>query len=319
MPRVLVTGGAGFFGSHVVRMTLSLGWDVTVLDNLTTGLKSTTDELVELGATFKQGDIRDLATVESCMESCDAVIHLAAQVSVPISIQRPEETHEINIQGTECVIKSAIKFNVKNLVMASSAAVYGEADSLPLDEDDAGDVLSPYATTKFYNETQILEARTAGMNATALRFFNVYGDGQRPDGAYAAVIPKFVEMMAAGQPPSVFGDGEHTRDFIHVEDVSRAILNILNLSSEKNKHHVYNIATQSSVTLIQLIGAINSALVEFQPTFTPLVANHLDEREGDIRHSMASIKRITTATDWTPQITFERGIKAQVKAYLGKM
>jgi nucleoside-diphosphate-sugar epimerase len=310
--RVLVTGGAGFIGSSFAKKAKQQGWEVTVLDNLSTGHKSTVDELEKLGIRVIIGDIRDRELVSKEAENCTAVVHLAAQVSVPLSVEKPEETNEINVQGTDNVIQSCLDNDVQRLVVASSAAVYGNADNLPLKEQDAGQTLSPYAESKWVNEQQILEARNNGLKATALRFFNVYGVGQRPDGAYAAVVPKFVDMMVNQQAPKINGDGLHSRDFVHVDDVCDAIWSLIDGEWESENHHVYNIATQTKVTLLDLISMINNSLTSEMPNFTPLIPTHGPERVGDIRHSMASIARIKKTIQWSPKVEFEYGIKQLV-------
>ena len=310
--RVLVTGGAGFIGSSFAKKAKQQGWEVTVLDNLSTGHKSTVDELEKLGIRVIIGDIRDRELVSKEAENCTAVVHLAAQVSVPLSVEKPEETNEINVQGTDNVIQSCLDNDVQRLVVASSAAVYGNADNLPLKEQDAGQTLSPYAESKWVNEQQILEARNNGLKATALRFFNVYGVGQRPDGAYAAVVPKFVDMMVNEQAPKINGDGLHSRDFVHVDDVCDAIWSLIDGEWESENHHVYNIATQTKVTLLDLISMINNSLTSEMPNFTPLIPTHGPERVGDIRHSMASIARIKKTIQWSPKVEFEHGIKQLV-------
>ena len=310
--RVLVTGGAGFIGSSFAKKAIQKGWQVTVLDNLSTGHKSTVDELEKLRIRVIIGDIRNRELLTKEMLNCTAVVHLAAQVSVPLSVEKPEETNEINVLGTDNVIQSCFDNEVQRLVVASSAAVYGNADTLPLKEQDAGQILSPYAESKWINEQQIMEARNNGLKATALRFFNVYGVGQRPDGAYAAVVPKFVDMMVNKQAPKINGDGLHTRDFVHVDDVCDAIWSLIDGEWKAQNHHVYNIATQTRVTLLDLISIINNSLTDGMPNFTPLIPTHGPERVGDIRHSMASIARINGTIQWTPKVEFEHGIKELV-------
>ena len=310
--RVLVTGGAGFIGSSFAKKAKQQGWDVTIFDNLSTGHKSTVDELEKLGIRVIIGDIRDRDLLSKETANCTAVVHLAAQVSVPLSVEKPQETNDINVQGTDNVIQSCFDNDVQRLVVASSAAVYGNADNLPLKEQDAGQTLSPYAESKWINEQQILDARNNGLNATALRFFNVYGVGQRPDGAYAAVVPKFVDMMVNKQAPRINGDGLHTRDFVHVDDVCNAIWSLIDGEWKAQNHHVYNVATQTKVTLLDLIAIINNTLTSEVADFTPLIPTHGPERVGDIRHSMASIARISETIQWSAMVAFEQGIKELV-------
>ena len=316
MGKILITGGAGFIGSTLAKKALERGWDVRILDNLSTKLASTAEELKKMGIEIILGDIRDSDSVQRAMQGCDAVAHLAAQVSVPLSVSNPKETMNINVEGTSNVLNACFVHGIRRMVMASSAAVYGEAESLPLKEEDAGQVLSPYAESKWINETQILEARKKGLQATALRFFNVYGVGQRPDGAYAAVIPKFADMMAQGIAPQINGDGLHTRDFVHVHDVCSAIFSLIEGEWEAEKYHVYNVATQTKITLLDLIEAINNTLIKTQNGFVPIVPTHGPERVGDIRHSMANIERIQTTLGWKPVVVFEDGIEGLVRERL---
>jgi len=316
MPSLLITGGAGFIGATFAQISMNNGWKVRILDNLSTGLESTAEVLKEMGVEVYIGDIRDESLLAKTMKDCDAVVHLAAQVSVPLSVSNPEETMGINVDGTSKVIAACLKHDVKRLVIASSAAVYGEAESLPLKEEDAGNILSPYAQSKWENETQIIDARKKGLQATALRFFNVYGVGQRPDGAYAAVIPKFADMMAQGIVPQINGDGLHTRDFVHVHDVCEAIYSLIEGDWKAEQFHVYNVATQTKITLLELVEAINKSLSTFLPDYIHISPSHGPERIGDIRHSMANIERIRSTLDWKPIVNFEEGIEGLVQERL---
>ena len=316
MGELLITGGAGFIGSNFAKTSINRGWKVRILDKLSTGLQSIADELELNGAEIIIGDIRDELLLDKAMNGCDAVVHLAAQVSVPLSVSNPEETMSINVDGTSKVIAACLKHGVKRLIIASSAAVYGETESLPLKEEDAGHILSPYAESKWENETQIIDARKKGLQATALRFFNVYGVGQRPDGAYAAVIPKFADMMAQGIVPQINGDGLQTRDFVHVHDVCEAVYSLIEGDWKADKFHVYNVATQSKITLLELVEAINTSLSSFLPDYIHISPAHGPERVGDIRHSMASIERIQSTLDWSPKVGFEEGIKGLLQERL---
>lgn len=316
MSQLLITGGAGFIGSNFAKTSINRGWKVRILDKLSTGLQSIADELELNGAEIIIGDIRDELLLDEAMNGCDAVVHLAAQVSVPLSVSNPEETMSINVDGTSKVIAACLKHGVKRLIIASSAAVYGETESLPLKEEDAGHILSPYAESKWENETQIIDARKKGLQATALRFFNVYGVGQRPDGAYAAVIPKFADMMAQGIVPQINGDGLQTRDFVHVHDVCEAVYSLIEGDWKADKFHVYNVATQTKITLLELVEAINTSLSSFLPDYIHISPAHGPERVGDIRHSMASIERIQSTLDWSPKVGFEEGIKGLLQERL---
>ena len=319
MGKLLITGGAGFIGSRLATTASKDGWEVSILDNLSTGLQSNAESLEAKDVKVHIGDIRDKSLVTDLVAKSTAVIHLAAQVSVPLSIRNPKETMDINVKGTQNVIDSCLENGVKRLVVASSAAVYGEADSLPLNEDAAGQLLSPYAESKWANEQQIVEARSNGLEASCLRFFNVYGIGQRPDGAYAAVIPRFVDMMAKGIQPSINGDGGQTRDFVHVDDVCSAIMTLVEGDWKANSHHVYNVATQTRISLLELVSIINKSLANKIENYSHLAPIHDLERPGDIRHSMASISRIKQVLNWQPSIGFQEGIDDLVSERLSML
>lgn len=314
MPTLLITGGAGFIGGHTARMAIDFGWDVRILDDLSTGLESTVKDLQAMGAEFHQGDVRDPGVVLAAAFGCDAVVHFAAQVSVPRSVEQPEETMAVNVGGTENVILACRQNSIKRFVMASSAAVYGTNDEFPLDEADAGTFHSPYAESKWKNESQVRDAQIDGMEAVALRFFNVYGSGQRADGAYAAVIPKFIERALAGQAPTLFGDGQQTRDFIHVLDVAKAVLHLATEPWKKELRPVYNVCTQTEISLIRLISEIHLILKDIAPTIPRCAPNHGPERAGDIARSIGSNAQLVLDTNWTPGIEFSEGLRQQILA-----
>ena len=210
------------------------------------------------------------------------------------------------------LLSKCSKFGIKRVIIASSAAVYGENENLPLSEIDNVDLLSPYAESKWDNELQISKTRDDGMEAVALRFFNVYGIGQRPDSAYAAVIPKFIDLMVQGKAPHVHGDGLQTRDFIHVNDVCEAIFSFLDPIWSGNSHHVFNVATQTRRSLVDLIDEINSSLGELDDSHVALQPIFGSDRVGDIRHSMADITRLKNAANWNPTTKFSDGIRELV-------
>ena len=319
METILVTGGAGFIGGTFSRIAIEKGYSIRIVDNFSSGSQEVAEELQSLGAEVIIGDIRDSKLMSSAMDGVDFVVHLAAQISVPLSMENPEETVDINVNGTQVVIDHAIKHRSRRLVMASSAAVYGENTNLPLGEEDGGMLLSPYAESKWENEKQILESRKNGLESVALRFFNVYGVGQRPDSAYAAVIPKFVDFIVNQQPPTINGDGLQTRDFVHVHDVVQAIFKFLEPNWVGEKFHVYNVATQTQLSLLDLIENINVSLVQVNPHHTPISPIFGPERPGDIRHSMASNARLVEDTKWKQSVEFSVGIFELVEeAYLSK-
>jgi nucleoside-diphosphate-sugar epimerase len=312
MPTLLITGGAGFIGGHTAAMAIQNGWKVRLLDNLSTGLESKANRLERLGAEVIIGDVRDEETVKAAVIGCDAVVHLAAQVSVPRSMESPEETFEINVGGTSNLLHACEINGIARFVMASSAAVYGTNEAFPLDESHAGTFHSPYADSKWQNETQVLKAKTSGMNAIALRFFNVYGTGQRSDGAYAAVIPKFIDLAVGGQAPTIFGDGLQTRDFVHVDDVARALLMLATGPWTNDLEHVYNVCTQIEISLLDLLSSIHSVLRDIAPEIPLPPPKHVGERAGDIARSVGSKARLVNDTTWSPQVEFGQGIKQQI-------
>ena len=214
--------------------------------------------------------------------------------------------------GTACLIAACQTHDVKRFVMASSAAVYGTRDDFPLEEAHAGTYHSPYADSKWQNEHQVLKATEDGMEAVALRFFNVYGAGQRADGAYAAVVPKFIELALAGKAATIFGDGLQTRDFVHVSDVGHAVLMMVTQPWDNGRAHVYNVCTQTECSLLDLMGEIHGVLEEVAPDIPRHAPHHGPERAGDIARSIGSNARLLNETDWMPRVEFAEGLRQQI-------
>lgn len=309
---MLVTGGSGFIGQNLIASALDAGWSVTSLDC------STFEGPDHERLTCIVGDITHYADVIKAMKECSAVVHLAAQVSVQKSIQNPEETMKINVEGTQHVLDAAAQCGVNNIILASSAAVYGNVTDLPLEEEAAGECISPYAASKWVNEKQVLEVRQQGLNAIALRFFNVYGLGQSVNSVYGAVIPTFVECMTMGESPTVFGDGATTRDFVHASDVASAILSLLNVGTLQHKEHVFNVATGKETSLLDVVQTLNDILLEKGALRKPVAPVFRPNREGDVSKSCASIERITNAIDWVPTIEFQDGLREMIEFTLSK-
>lgn len=299
MRKILITGGAGFIGSHLAQVLFEYGSEVRSFD-----LKHSPFEHID----SIQGNILDRDSLGKAIKGCDAVIHLAAQISVPRSLDYPEETMNINVVGTENVLDLAKKHGIKRIILASSAAVYGDSAILPLKEDYLGNILSPYASSKLKNEEQAIQARENGLETVALRFFNVYGTGQSFEGPYGSVIPKITEKIAHGENPIIFGDGLQSRDFIHVSDVAQSILQLLNIHWDQTISPVYNIATQQQTSLLDLIKIINSCCLQLGLIQDPLEPVFEETRNGDIQHSVASIERITREIGWTPLMEIKQGI-----------
>jgi nucleoside-diphosphate-sugar epimerase len=309
--RILVTGGAGFIGSAFARYALSLGSEVVVLDNLSTGQQSNFDELLNLGIHCVKGDIRDSEVVSEVLEGCQFVVHLAAKISVPESIQNPEETMDVNVKGTQSLIDQCNKHNIKRFILASSAAVYGNNQSLPLEENDVGAILSPYAESKLINEEQISQLHSINCQTFALRFFNVYGNGQCTKYGYSAVIPTFIKQMSSGSSPTVHGNGTQSRDFVHVDDVCRAIFSCLEHDLRANMHFVMNVATGNSTSLVDLIGELNG-IMSSQDDGMLRSPEFVDARCGDILHSKGCIERISKTLGWKPSIQLKEGLTRMI-------
>jgi UDP-glucose 4-epimerase len=295
--RVLVTGGGGFIGSHTVDALLAEGVAVSVLDDFSSGLRTNLPAHANLQ--IIEGDIRDRATVQHAMAGASHVMHLAAQVFVPASIAEPLHSASINVTGFLNVLDAARRSNVQRFVYASSAAVYGIPERLPVDETSTVMPLSPYGLEKALNDSYAaLFKNLYGISTLGLRYFNVYGPKQDPRSAYSGVISKFTECARAKAPVTVFGDGKQTRDFIYVGDVARA--NIAALRSEANG--VINVATGSSVTLLDLVGAFNDALGwSLELRFVP-------ERAGEVRYSSVLPSRARTELGLTQCVSLTDGI-----------
>jgi len=313
MAKVLVTGGAGFIGSSVAIKCIQNGHEVVILDNLSSGSNKVLEHLESLGVRAVIGDIRDPYSVQRAMHDCDAVVHLAAQISVPASIENPQENNSINVEGTQLILDYCKQFDVKRVVVASSAAVYGQGSRLPLREELAGDLLSPYAQSKWDNEQQIIASRLDGQNTVALRLFNVYGPGQRSDGGYAAVIPTFIDMMVNGKAPTINGDGLHTRDFVHVDDVAKLILTIIENQWHALENHVYNVATGNETSLLDLVASIKKGLENNSIDTNNLSPVFAEDRAGDIRYSVADVQRVAQDYGWKAAIPLEKGIISLVE------
>ena len=313
MGKILITGGAGFIGHNTALMALKSGHEVNILDDLSTGSLDCVNLVTEKGGVFHRADIRDKKSLEESMIGVDSIIHLAAQVSVPVSFQDEEENWDINVNGTSSIIETAMKMGISRVVVASSAAVYGFCEDMPLREASAGDLRSPYAESKMENESQIVKARSNGMESIAFRFFNVYGPRQNSNGAYAAVISKFISLLQEGKAPTIFGDGGQTRDFVHVDDVARILLESVNMEWNPKLNHVYNVGTQNQISLNELLSLMYDYLVGQDIDVEHLKPRFSDERIGDIRHSFASIESTLNDFYWKPQVDFEKGLKELMK------
>lgn len=299
---ILVTGGAGFIGSHMVEWLLDQRHTVRVLDNLSTGHAD------NLGAWSTQidlrvHDIRDTEAVQSAVAGVDAIIHLAALVSVGQSIAEPELAHAINVTGTLRILEAARAAAVGRVVLASSCAVYGDPTRIPTDEDTRPHPLSPYALSKYVNEQYAqLYNDLYGLECVALRFFNVYGPRQDPKSPYAAAVPRFIAALLAGEQPMIFGDGLQSRDFIYVGDIVRALWTAA--STPGIAGAVFNVGGGAARSVLELAQTIGNLLgVRVQPNFAP-------ERIGEVRHSCADIARFAEQAGFRASVDLISGLAA---------
>jgi len=302
--KVLVTGGAGFIGSHTVESLLAAGATVRVLDNLSTGKRSNLPTHKSLD--LQVGDIRNPNEVAMAMQGITHVLQLAAQVSVQASVEDPATSCAQNIQGFVNVLHAARRQQVKRFVYASSAAVYGIPESVPLPESAQRQPISPYGLEKYVNEQySTLFQSLYAFPSLGLRYFNVFGPRQDPKSPYAGVISKFIERINEQQPLTVFGDGLQTRDFIYVKDIAKANRTAL----EGAEPGMCNVGTGRSWTLLQVIDALSSCVQK------PLTVEHGPERDGDIRHSAAQVGRIQKCLGFRATTSLEDGLK-ELLAYL---
>jgi UDP-glucose 4-epimerase len=305
--RALVTGGAGFIGSHIVRRLLATGHDVRVVDNLSTGRLSNLDEVIG-DIEFFDVDIRDAEALRRPTAGCDALIHLAALPSVPRSIADPVASHEANATGTLNVLNAAREADAGRVVIASSSSIYGAARELPKRESMRPLPISPYAVSKLAAESYCRSFyEVYGLEAVALRYFNVFGPRQDPNSEYAAVIPKFIRAFRLGESPVIFGDGEQSRDFTYVENVVNA--NMASLTTSGIGGRIYNIACGAGISLNEIAAKLREELgVDVEPTHGP-------DRLGDVRHSLADIGEAQADLGYEPTVTLEEGIRLTVKYY----
>jgi UDP-glucose 4-epimerase len=301
--RVLITGGAGFIGSHLADELSGKGADVIIYDNLTSGK---TDNIKNIRHTFIENDIRDCEQLNRCMERVDFVIHLAALTSVIESIERPEDYFSVNVNGTLNVLKTARAHNVKKVLFASSAAVYGDSPLLPKYEDMRPEPQSPYAITKLDGEYFCnLYHCVYNVPTVAARFFNVFGERQDERSAYAAAVPIFISCALRNELIQIYGDGRQTRDFIYIKDIVNALIFLM----EKGEG-IFNIGYGSSITVNDLVQEIQR-LVGSQSKVT-----YVPERPGEIKHSSASAEKIRQL-GFAPEFSLEQGLKRTVEFMRG--
>lgn len=319
MHRILVTGGAGFIGSNLTEALLERGHKVTVLDNFATGKIENLLPLLEKypeTLNLQVGDIRNMDDCRKATEGTDYVFHEAALGSVPRSIKDPITSNEVNVSGFLNMLVASRDANVKRFIYAASSSTYGDSKSLPKVEDVIGKPLSPYAVTKYVNELYAdVFSRTYGIETIGLRYFNVFGRRQDPNGAYAAVIPLFVKKLMNHESPVVNGDGEYSRDFTYIDNVIQMNLLAMETVNPDAVNTVYNTAYGERTTLNQLVDYLKEILSELDPEIAKVEILHGPNRPGDIPHSLANIDKARHLLGYNPQFSMKQGLKEAVKWY----
>ncbi|MDT0645925.1 SDR family oxidoreductase [Zunongwangia sp. F260] len=314
---ILVTGGAGFIGSNLCEKLLSLNAHVTCLDNFSTGHKYNLDAFIDNpNFTLIEGDIRDLSTCQKVCAGIDYILHEAALGSVPRSLNDPLTTNDINVTGFLNMLVAARDAGVKRFVYAASSSTYGDSKGLPKVEDKIGKPLSPYAITKYVNELYADIFQDAyGLDTIGLRYFNVFGRKQDPNGAYAAVIPKFVMQFMEHKSPVINGDGTYSRDFTYIDNVIQMNLLALTVEDSKAVNEVYNTAVGDRTNLVELAQYLKEFLSQYDPEIRNVEVKHGPNRPGDIPHSLASVEKAKNLLGYVPQYDIKSGLKEAVNWY----
>lgn len=314
---ILITGGAGFIGSNLCEYFLSTGNKVVCLDNFATGHKHNLNDFIN-NPDFKliEGDIRNAADCETAVKGVDYVLHQAALGSVPRSLNDPVTTNDVNVSGFLNMLVAARDEKVKRFVYAASSSTYGDSEALPKVEEVIGKPLSPYAITKYVNELYAeIFSKTYGLETIGLRYFNVFGRKQDPNGAYAAVIPKFVTQLMNLESPKINGDGNYSRDFTYIDNVIQ--MNELAMLTQNPAaiNTVYNTAYGDRNTLNNLVNYLKEYLSEYNPDITNLKIEYGPNRAGDIPHSLASINKAKQLLGYNPKFSMQEGLKEAVGWY----
>ena len=319
MSKILVTGGAGFIGSNLTEALLERGHIVRILDNFATGKIENLLPLLEKypeALTLQVGDIRNLEDCNKATEGIEYVFHEAALGSVPRSIKDPITSNEVNVSGFLNMLVASRDAGVKRFIYAASSSTYGDSKSLPKVEDVIGKPLSPYAVTKYVNELYAeVFSKTYGMETIGLRYFNVFGRKQDPNGAYAAVIPLFVKKLMAHESPIINGDGEYSRDFTYIDNVIQMNIRAMETNNPEAINTVYNTAYGERTTLNQLVQYLKEYLSEYDSAIADVEVKHGPNRAGDIPHSLANIDKAKNLLGYDPEFSMEQGLKEAVKWY----
>lgn len=315
--KVLVTGGAGFIGSNLCEALLERGNQVVCLDNFATGKRENLNHLLENDSFLLiEGDIRNVKDCRKAVDGVDFVLHQAALGSVPRSIKDPITSNDVNVSGFLNMLVAARDEGVKRFVYAASSSTYGDSEGLPKVEDVIGKPLSPYAITKYVNELYAdVFSKTYDIETIGLRYFNVFGRKQDPNGAYAAVIPKFVGQLMKGESPTINGDGNYSRDFTYIDNVIQANLLSLITNNPKAVNTVYNVAYGDRNTLNDLVGYLKEFLSEFDTSIKNIDVVYGPNRLGDIPHSLASVDKAKELLNYNPEFSLQEGLKEAVKWY----
>lgn len=317
MKHILITGGAGFIGSNLTEYFLAKDYQVTCLDNFATGHRHNVEPfLANPHYTLIEGDIRDFATCHQAVEGVDYILHQAALGSVPRSINDPITSNDVNVSGFLNMLVAARDAGVKRFVYAASSSTYGDSENLPKVEDIIGKPLSPYAITKYVNELYAdIFSKTYGLSCIGLRYFNVFGRRQDPNGAYAAVIPLFVKQFMNHESPKINGTGDYSRDFTYIDNVIQMNERAMLTENEEATNTVYNTAVGDRTTLNDLVNYLREYLSEYDAEIATIEAVHGPNRVGDIPHSLASIEKAKTLLGYQPTHTIDKGLKEAVKWY----
>lgn len=317
MHKVVITGGAGFIGSNLTEALLASGNKVTCLDNFSTGKRENIRPYLSNPCFILiEGDIRNMADCREAVKGADYVLHQAALGSVPRSLKNPITTNEVNVSGFLNMLVAARDAKVKRFIYAASSSTYGDNASLPKVEEIIGRPLSPYAITKYVNELYAdVFSRMYGMECIGLRYFNVFGRRQDPNGTYAAVIPLFVKKLMNHEPPMINGDGEYSRDFTYIDNVIQMNLLAMATTNPEAINTVYNTAYGERTTLNQLVQYLKEYLSEFDPSIARIETMHGPNRSGDIPHSLANIDKARKLLGYNPRYSMKQGLKEAVQWY----
>ena len=315
--KILVTGGAGFIGSNLCEYLIKCEAEVLCLDNFETGhLHNIEALLAKDNFTLIKGDIRDLETCQNACYGVEYVLHQAALGSVPRSINDPITTNNVNISGFLNMLVAARDNNIKRFIYAASSSTYGDSESLPKVENIIGKPLSPYAITKYVNELYAENfKRTYNLDTIGLRYFNVFGRRQDPNGAYSAVIPLFVKKLMNYESPLINGDGSYSRDFTYIDNVIQ--MNVLAITTQNKEalNQVYNTAVGDRITLVELLNYLQENLIQYDPKIADIEIKHGPNRKGDIPHSLASIEKAKKLLNYNPIHSVQKGVEEAIKWY----